>query len=237
MAAVVTFDADGTLCDFQRLMAAALAAALAELQRLVPDARTATLTIDDLRLTRDSVASELRGQRLTMEQVRLAAFRRTLEEIGRPDPALAAHLLDVYLARRFGEDALYPDVRPMLDALGSRYRLGLVSNGNSYPERSGLGNRFAFAVFAQDHGVQKPDRRFYEIVLAIAGVAAREVIHVGDSLINDVGGAQALGMRTVWLNRGNLPLDAPPRPDAVITTLTDLPAVLQALDDSLPNPS
>lgn len=30
---VITFDADGTLCDFQRLMAAALAAALAQLQR------------------------------------------------------------------------------------------------------------------------------------------------------------------------------------------------------------
>lgn len=48
----------------------------------------------------------------------------------------------------------------MLDALGSRYRLGLVSNGNSYPERSGLDGRFAFTVFAHDHGVHKPDRRF-----------------------------------------------------------------------------
>ncbi len=237
MAAVVTFDADGTLCDFQRLMAAALAATLSELQRLVPDECTAALTVEDLRLTRDLVAADLRGQRLTMEQVRLAAFTRTLEQIGRPDPALAAHLLDIYLACRFGEVALYPDVMPTLDTLGSRYRLGLVSNGNSYPERSGLGNRFAFTVFAQNHGVQKPDRQFYEIVLATAGVAVREVIHVGDSLANDVGGAQALGIRTIWLNRGNLPLDAPLPPDAVITTLTDLPAVLRTLDDSLPDPS
>lgn len=237
MPAVVTFDADGTLCDFQRLMAAALAAALVELQRLVPGERTTALTSDDLRLTRDHVAAELRDQRLTMEEVRLAAFMRTLEQMGRPDSALAAHLLDVYLARRFGEVALYPDVVPTLDTLGSRYRLGLVSNGNSCPERSGLGNRFAFTVFAQDHGVQKPDRQFYEIVLATAGVAAGEFIHVGDSLPNDVGGAQALGIRTVWLNRGNLLLDASLRPDAMITTLTELPAVQQILDHPVPTPS
>jgi FMN hydrolase / 5-amino-6-(5-phospho-D-ribitylamino)uracil phosphatase len=228
--AVVTFDADGTLCDFQRLMAAALTAALFELQRLVPGERTAALTREDLRLTRDQVAVDPSGQGLTMEQIRLAAFTRTLEQIGQPDPAFAAHLLDVYMARRFGEVALYPDVLPMLNALSSRCRLGLVSNGNSYPERSGLGGRFAFTVFAHDHGVQKPDRRFYEIVLATADVAAQEVVHVGDSLVNDVGGAQAVGMRTVWLNRYGLPLDPPLRPDAVITTLTDLASVLNAFE-------
>jgi FMN hydrolase / 5-amino-6-(5-phospho-D-ribitylamino)uracil phosphatase len=228
--AVVTFDADGTLCDFQRLMAAALDAALVELQRLAPDERTATLTSEDLRRTRDQVAVDPSGQGLTMEQIRLAAFTRTLEQIGQPDPAFAAHLLDVYMARRFGEVALYPDVTPMLNALGSRYRLGLVSNGNSYPERSGLGARFAFTVFAHDHGVQKPDRRFYEIVLATAGVAAQAVIHVGDSLVNDVGGAQAVGMRTVWLNRHDLPLDPSLRPDATITTLADLAGVLDAME-------
>jgi FMN hydrolase / 5-amino-6-(5-phospho-D-ribitylamino)uracil phosphatase len=230
LAAIVTFDPDGTLCDFQRLMAAALTAALFELQRLVPGERTAALTREDLRLTRDQVAMDPSGQGLTMEQIRLAAFTRTLEQIGQPDPALAAHLLDVYMARRFGQVALYPDVVPMLNAFGSRYRLGLVSNGNSYPERSGLGARFAFTVFAHDHGVQKPDRRFYEIVLATAGVAAHEVIHVGDPLVNDVGGAQAVGMRTVWLNRHGQPLDPSVRPDAAITTLADLASVLNALE-------
>jgi FMN hydrolase / 5-amino-6-(5-phospho-D-ribitylamino)uracil phosphatase len=230
LAAIVTFDPDGTLCDFQRLMAAALTAALFELQRLVPGERTAALTREDLRLTRDQVAVDPSGQGLTMEQIRLAAFTRTLEQIGQPDPAFAAHLLDVYMARRFGQVALYPDVMPMLNAFGSRYRLGLVSNGNSYPERSGLGARFAFTVFAHDHGVQKPDRRFYEIVLATAGVAAHEVIHVGDSLVNDVGGAQAVGMRTVWLNRHGQPLDPSVRPDAAITTLADLASVLNALE-------
>lgn len=227
MTAVVTFDADGTLCDFQRLMTAALAAALVELQRLFPGERAAALTSDDLRRTRDQVAAELHSQRRTMEQVRLAAFARTLEQLGRPDPALAAHLLDVYMACRFGATALYPDVLPTLDQLAGRYRLGLVSNGNSYPDRSGLGNRFAFTVFAHDHGVQKPDRRFYEVVLAAAGVPARDLVHVGDSLTNDVGGAQALGIRAVWLNRGQLPPDPAVQPDAIIRTLTELPAVVE----------
>ena len=228
--AVITFDADGTLCDFRRVMHAALATALTELQRLVPGDRAGALTVEDLRALRDHVADELHGQSVTLEQVRLAAFARTLKQIGHPDPALAAHLLTVYLERRFGEIALYPDVLPTLGALGDRYRLGLASNGNSYPERSGLGGYFAFVVFAHDHGVQKPDRRFYEIVLEAAGVRVTEVVHVGDSLVNDVGGAQAAGIRAVWLNRHRLPLEAGFRPDAVINSLSELPGILGSLD-------
>ena len=137
---------------------------------------------------------------------------------------------DVTVAATMAAGLAHPEIQ----VAQTRYRLGLVSNGNSYPGRSGLGKRFAFIVFAHDHGVQKPDRRFHEIVLATVGVAAREIIHVGDSLANDVGGAQALGIRTVWLNRRHLPLDATLRLDAVITTLTNLPAVLKTLDHSLP---
>lgn len=183
------------------------------------------LTTEDLRRTRDRVAAELRGRQATLEEVRLAAFARTVEQIGRPDPALAAHLCAVYMARRFGEAALYPDALPVLDRLGERYRLGLVSNGNSYPDRSGLGGRFAFTVFAHDHGVQKPERRFNEPVLAVAGVPAGVAVHVGDSLVNDVGGAQAAGIRGIWLNRHHLPSETAVRPSAEITTLADLPRV------------
>ena len=119
---------------------------------------------------------------------------------------------------------LYDDVLPTLALLGA-YRLGLVSNGNSYPERVGLGRYFKFVLFAHDHGVRKPESAFYEAVLAAAGCGAAELIHVGDSIENDVVAAQALGIRAVWLNRDrkrNIASGA----WAEIHSLADLPDVL-----------
>jgi len=44
-------------------------------------------------------------------------------------------------------------VLPTLSLLKDTYRLGLVTNGNTYPERCGLPGLFAFTIFAQDYQV------------------------------------------------------------------------------------
>lgn len=136
-----------------------------------------------------------------MEEIRAAAFRRTLEELGKPDPELAGELTQLYLDRRFSALRLYNDVLPTLSALQARYELGLVSNGNSYPERVGIHHYFRFTFFAHDHGVRKPEAAFYEAVLASANCDPGELLHVGDSLENDVVAAQRVGIRAAWLNR------------------------------------
>jgi putative hydrolase of the HAD superfamily len=46
-------------------------------------------------------------------------------------------------------------------------------------------------------GVRKPDPRIWEPALAATGAAAEAAIHVGDSLITDVGGARAAGIRPI----------------------------------------
>jgi putative hydrolase of the HAD superfamily len=46
-------------------------------------------------------------------------------------------------------------------------------------------------------GVRKPDPRIWEPALAATGATAETAIHVGDSLITDVGGARAAGIRPI----------------------------------------
>jgi putative hydrolase of the HAD superfamily len=196
----ISFDADGTLFDFAQVTRHALNCALAELRRAVP-ARADSLTAETMMAIRNQVAEELRGEAATFEQIRLAAFQRTLQHIGVANDKLAARLYRVYMRHRFEDIELYDDVLPTLDALQGRYILGMLSNGNSYPERCGLGDRFQFTVFSQDHGVEKPDPRIFEIALAQAGCSRQEFLHVGDSLRDDVAGAKAAGVRSVWLNR------------------------------------
>jgi 2-haloalkanoic acid dehalogenase type II len=218
---VITFDADQTLVDFRAAMNAALDAALAELRRHVPAA--ARLSRDDLQRTRDQVAAEL-GPTARMEEIRAAAFRRTLEDLGSPDPFFADELTRFYLEIRFREMRPYDDVVPALEALRG-YELGLVSNGNSYPDRVGLDRYFSFVLFAHDHGTAKPEVAFYEAVVATADCDAQELVHVGDSIENDVIAAQAVGIRAVWLNRDRQQ-SARSGAWAEIHSLLELPALL-----------
>lgn len=49
----------------------------------------------------------------------------------------------------------------------------------------------------------KPDAAIFEMALNKMGWDARRVVHVGDSLHSDVGGAQPLGLKTAWVAREN----------------------------------
>lgn len=151
------------------------------------------------------------GQRCPLAQVRPVASPRRLEGIGAPDPPLAAHPADRYFRHRSAGSELYPKVLPTLDPLPGRCRLGLVSNGETHPERSGLPGRFAFVVWAQDHGADKPDPRLFAVDRSRAGVGPRQVVHEGGSRPNNVAGARAGGISPCgWIDWAELPtvLDA-----------------------------
>ncbi len=222
----ISFDGDMTLWDFQKVMRHALKKTLAELRRLVPTQDAAQLTVENMIAIRNQVEEDEQGRTWNLEELRLLAFERTLESLGRPDRDLAARLNNLYLKHRFEDIELYPDVIPALDQLAPHFKLGLLSNGNSYPDRCGLEGRFAFVVFSQDVRVRKPDRRIFEIAAREAGCPLDELLHVGDSYENDVLGAYGAGAKTVWLNREGMESNAGIRADAEITSLTDLPGIL-----------
>ena len=224
--AAISFDADGTLWDFSSVMQEALSRTLLELRALVPGPLTEALTVADLQQTRDEVARTLQGDKVFLEDIRLKAFEQTLSDLGHNDPALASHLTTFYLEHRFTAITRYPDALPTLSLLKDTYRLGLVTNGNTYPERCGLSGLFTFTVFAQDYHVQKPQPEFYKQVLSSAHTHPHEIIHVGDSLLNDVSGAQSVGIRAIWVNRHRVRNETSIYPFAEITELSELPDVL-----------
>jgi FMN phosphatase YigB (HAD superfamily) len=51
---------------------------------------------------------------------------------------------------------------------------------------------------------------------------------VGDSITNDVIAAQRVGWAGIWLNRDRRDPPAGVRPDAILTDLYDLPALMDA---------
>jgi 2-haloacid dehalogenase len=76
-------------------------------------------------------------------------------------------------------------------------------------------------------GAYKPDRLVFQKALDQLRLEPHEVLHVGDSDVDDVGGAQAAGLRVAWVyrdGRSRRP-DVPP-PDFEIRDLTGLTRLL-----------
>ena len=83
------------------------------------------------------------------------------------------------------------------------------------------GLRFTAVVCSEDVGAYKPAAIMFTSALTALGLAAHEVVHVGDSLRTDMAGARALGIRTAWVDRhGRPPTDG--AADHVVDDLRDL---------------
>ena len=221
--AVIYFDGDQTLWDFEALMRRTLAATIDELRRLRPEL-SGDLTVDAFVADRDSVAAHLRGSTTNLEAIRLAAFEHSLRRFGVPDSSLASHLNAFYLERRFASVDLFDDVVPVLEELSREHTIGLLSNGNSYPNRVGLERYFSATVFAQDHGVAKPDPRIYAV--AEQALPGNDFVMVGDSITDDILGAQAFAWTAIWVNREGAELPAGVNPDDIVENLVALPSLL-----------
>jgi FMN hydrolase / 5-amino-6-(5-phospho-D-ribitylamino)uracil phosphatase len=224
MPRVIAFDVDGTLVDLLPAIHAGLAAALDELRALTP----AATSLGAAHLQADCAAILARRRDAPIAEVRRAGLARTLAGLGVTDPHALDRVAAAFFVARYAGLRLYPDALPALTALRATHVLGVGSNGNSHARRCGLGDMFAFEVYAHVDGVPpKPGPGFFARLVAAAGADPGDIVYVGDSLDHDIVPAAAAGLRTVWLNRLGAPAPAGLSCDAVIGTLADLPATLQ----------
>ena len=98
---------------------------------------------------------------------------------------------------RTSSDDLYPDAIACLEsvrALG--LRVGIVGNQPELMERWAREQALPADVISSSAslGVKKPDPRFFELVVELAGCDASEVAYVGDRVDNDVLPAAAAGL-------------------------------------------
>jgi putative hydrolase of the HAD superfamily len=137
----------------------------------------------------------------------------------------------------YSRDHLYPEVAPTLRALASRYKLAVVANQDELVlealRRDGLFELFDVLALAKAAGAMKPDPRIWRYALTHAGVPPSRAVHIGNRLDADVRPAKQLGMRTIWILRGEAPssptVQQLSEADAVITNLAQAPGVIAGL--------
>src|SRR4029453_8619856 len=111
----------------------------------------------------------------------------------------AAYFDDLYAEFiRPGVWELYPEVPTVLEALGSRFSLGLVSNFDgrlrTILEQFGLLARFEPIVLSSEVGIDKPDGAIFITALQRLGLNPAEVCYVGDDPKVDWEGAEKVGL-------------------------------------------
>jgi FMN hydrolase / 5-amino-6-(5-phospho-D-ribitylamino)uracil phosphatase len=124
--------------------------------------------------------------------------------------------------------------RPILVALGARYRLGVVSNfyGNleGVCESSGLAPLFGALADSQCVGAEKPDPAIFHAALSALCAAPETAVMVGDSLRRDYEGARRSGLGFIWIApRETQAAERVTNDAAILGAVSALPDILDIL--------
>lgn len=159
------------------------------------------------------------------EEIFLMDLLHLYREYGLPgDAAKDVHVMLDTLGKRHA----FPETAAVLETLSQSYLLAVASTSDTAPlladlERNHL--HIAPVYTSERLMAYKPRPEFYQKILADLGVPASEALFVGDSLVDDVAGPQAVGMKACWVNRGGKP-SAGATPDYTVTDLTGLLTIL-----------
>ncbi|MEV6021374.1 HAD family hydrolase [Streptomyces sp. NPDC051997] len=115
------------------------------------------------------------------------------------------------------------------------WTLGIATNGavaiqHAKLHATGLDAFFDGVTVSEAVGVRKPGRTLFDAAAAACGVSlAAGGWMVGDNPATDIGGAGAVGLRTVWVAGTREWADGPHKPDVVVSSALEAIEVLQKL--------
>ena len=170
--------------------------------------------------------------RLELVVSRRAIVARALGELGCTQEDVGRELADAFTWTREERVAPLPGAVETLELLRSRgHRLGLVTNGSGEFQRRKLA-RYDLESYFEDiriegeQGIGKPHPPVFARALEALGARPEQTWMIGDNLVADIAGAQALGMGGVWVDirRAGLPDSPPARPDVVVRAVSELVA-------------
>jgi putative hydrolase of the HAD superfamily len=199
---------------------------------------------------REMEAAQRIRQKDHVEQTTGSVLRRALETLGVPavdDGPIQRALAALYAV---SEERWHPmpGLHPMLEALrAGGYRLGLISNAGDEANvlrllaAAGLGGAFEPQLISAAEGVRKPNVSLFQRILSAWDLPPGEAVMVGDTLGEDILGAQSAGLHSIWFTAdadtpGNRALMGRLHPEASTDSLLALPGVIRSLDGAVRPP-
>jgi 2-haloalkanoic acid dehalogenase type II len=231
----VLFDLGGTLYDYMTLEPAERESLLELARQAGVDAEEAAVLRAHRNALRRAFYTYLPQRFYLHRDLFRDALVGMLEELGAP---IDAESLDEHRARQWARHARVFALREgtveTLQALRARgLHLGIVSNIDDDQLRhlvrlSQLDDYVDDILSSETAGSCKPDPAIFEEALRRAGCRPEEALFIGDTLQQDVAGANRVGLRSVllWHRPDREPPDTEPRPDHVIRRIPEVLALV-----------
>ncbi|MDP4198445.1 MAG: HAD-IA family hydrolase [Bacteroidota bacterium] len=233
MLKAVLFDLDDTLFDHRHSSREALAL----LQQDFFGDRD-EVTLDELEAANHAILNEVHVEVLAgtlgPDEARVKRFGMFFRRFG---IKLSTHDLQIvaasYRANYQSSWRAMPGAEKLLRALRHRgVKTSIVTNNlveeqMSKLARCGLLELLDSITISEEAGFSKPDARIFQIALDRLGLEAQETVMIGDAWENDILGARAAGIRSVWYNAYSS--EPPERTVPEIRTFEDSDAILRLL--------
>ena len=231
MIKAIFFDLDGTLCDSDTAWNTAQSEMFQLLREQYPDVSQEVLT-EAWKTVHQRLFQQLDAGKCSMADVRDARFQCLFQELGLPIDKVMEGLSGFFCSRYLTSLRLYEDVT-VLEELGA-YHVGIITNG-AHDEHTdsqlskvlhlGLSERIQSLTISGEIGVRKPKIEIFQVACERAGVSPKETLFVGDTVENDIVGANRAGMTSVFIDRESdllTPKTAEEQPDYSISNLYDV---------------
>ena len=106
----------------------------------------------------------------------------------------------------------FDDAEEVLDELKTKYKLAIVSNGNSMQQRkkiklTGLDKYFKDIFISEEVGYAKPQKEIFLIACKAINVKPENAVMIGDKYKVDIEGSINAGLNAIWINRKNEKID------------------------------
>ena len=231
MIKAVFFDLDGTLCDSDAAWSIAQKDVFQLFREHYPAISEGVLT-KAWGTVHQKLFQQLDAGKISMANVRDSRFQCLFEELGLPTDKVVERISDFFCSRYLTSLCLYEDVT-VIEQLHA-YHVGIITNGAhdehtdsqlSKVRHLGLSERIRSLTISGEIGIRKPKVGIFKVACERAEVLPEEAMLVGDTIENDIVGANRAGMTSVHINRTAdelVPKTADERPDYTISNLHDV---------------
>ncbi|WP_422105751.1 YjjG family noncanonical pyrimidine nucleotidase [Winogradskyella sp.] len=156
-----------------------------------------------------------REERISKADLRYGRLKDAFDAIKKDvDDTMINHLSVSYIEYLTTFNHLFKGASEVLDYLGDKYELHIITNGFEEAQERKLKNsniRHYFKTITNSEmvGVKKPNPKIFNFALDVANANADESIMIGDSLEADIEGAEGVGMDTIFFNCRHQTLSTP----------------------------
>lgn len=198
------FDLDDTLWDYKRNSREALTE-LCDAYKLTDQGIDHSVFLSTFREVNHDLWHRFDQGLIDRDVIRAERFPSVFEKLSLNPDGIALQMQDEFMAICPVKPALVNGAKEVLDYLGEKYALHILTNGFDEIQftklkASGINDYFKNVITSGRVGYRKPQPEIFAYLLQEIGATKEECVMIGDNPVSDIEGAYRFGIDQVYFN-------------------------------------